>query len=132
MNKNASKKSHLRNDIILVAVLLVLVIIGGIYLFVFRSSGNFVRVTVDGKLYNEYLLSQNIVEDIYTGNNGEHLNRLVIKDGKVFVETANCPDGICSKHRAVFRDGESIICLPHKVVITVVTYETTDAPDAVS
>lgn len=132
MNKNASKKSHLRNDIILVAVLLVLVIIGGIYLFVFRSSGNFVRVTVDGKLYNEYLLSQNIVEDIYTGNNGEHLNRLVIKDGKVFVETANCPDGICSKHRAVFRDGESIICLPHRVVITVVTYETTDAPDAVS
>lgn len=132
MNKNASKKSHLRNDIILVAVLLVLVIIGGIYLFVFRSSGNFVRVTVDGKLYNEYLLSQNIVEDIYTGNNGEHLNRLVIKDGKVFVETANCPDGICSKHRAVFRDGESIICLPHRVVITVVTDETTDAPDAVS
>ena len=132
MNKNASKKSHLRNDIILVAVLLVLVIIGGIYLFVFRSSGNFVRVTVDGKLYNEYLLSQNIVEDIYTGNNGEHLNRLVIKDGKVFVETANCPDGICSKHRAVFRDGESIICLPHKVVITVVMDETTDAPDAVS
>ena len=101
-------------------------------MFVFRSSGNFVRVTVDGKLYNEYLLSQNIVEDIYTGNNGEHLNRLVIKDGKVFVETANCPDGICSKHRAVFRDGESIICLPHRVVITVVTYETTDAPDAVS
>ena len=132
MNKNASKKSHLRNDIILVAVLLVLVIIGGIYLFVFRSSGNFVRVTVDGKLYNEYLLSQNIVEDIYTGNNGEHLNRLVIKDGKVFVETANCPDGICSKHRAVFRDGESIICLPHRVVITVVTDEITDAPDAVS
>ncbi len=132
MNKNASKKSHLRNDIILVAVLLVLVIIGGIYLFVFRSSGNFVRVTVDGKLYNEYLLSQNIVEDIYTGNNGEHLNRLVIKDGKVFVETANCPDGICSKHRAVFRDGESIICLPHRVVITVLTDETTDAPDAVS
>ena len=132
MNKNASKKSHLRNDIILVAVLLVLVIIGGIYLFVFRSSGNFVRVTVDGKLYNEYLLSQNIVEDIYTGNNGEHLNRLVIKDGKVFVETANCPDGICSKHRAVFRDGESIICLPHRVVITVVTDETAEAPDAVS
>ena len=85
----------------------------------------------DEKLY--YRLkkgNQDIIEDIHTGENGEELNRLVSRDGKVFVETATCPDGICVSHRAIFRNGESIICLPHSVVITVTT-KTDYAPDIV-
>ena len=59
------------------------------------------------------------VEDIHTGKDG--LNRLVIKDGKAWVETASCPDGICAAHKPIHREGESIVCLPNKVVITVST-----------
>ena len=123
---------HLRNDILLVAVLLLLAMVGGAYLFLFRESGDTVKVTVDGKAYGTYLLSQDRVEDIRTGEDGEQLNRLVIRGGKVFVETATCPDGFCAHHRAIFRDGESIICLPHRVVITVVAEKTVDAPDVVA
>ena len=35
------------------------------------------------------------------------------------MEWADCPDQICVNHRAVSREGESIICLPNQVVISV-------------
>ena len=46
-------------------------------------------------------------------------NLLVIQDGYAWVAEASCPDGICSSHRPICHDGESIICLPNKVVIEI-------------
>lgn len=113
-----NNRRHLRNDIILVAALLLLATLGALYLFLLRDPGAYIKVTVDGKLYGYYALAEDHEEDICTDQT-QH-NRLVIRDGKASVETATCPDGICVSHRAIFREGESIVCLPHKVVITVV------------
>lgn len=120
-----------RNDIIFVVLLLGICIIGIIYLFVLRDSGDTVKVTVDGELYGTYSLSQNIVENIITGENNEHYNKLVIKDKKAYVEIASCPDGICVSHRPIFRDGESIVCLPNKVVVSVILDNNENSPDVV-
>ena len=90
-----------------------------VLLFLFSDEGDRVVVTVNGEVYATYALSENVEVDIRTGANGEQLNRLVIRDGQATVETASCPDGICAAHHPVSRDGESIICLPHKVVISV-------------
>lgn len=118
-----------RNDLWLILGLLTIAAAGLIYLFVFRKTGDSVRVTVDGKMYGEYLLSQNITEDIATGENGEYHNRLVIRDGKAYMEFATCPDGICVSHAPIFRDGESIVCLPQRVVITIIKHQSTNDPD---
>lgn len=123
---------HLRNDILFIVALLLICAIGMIYLFVFRSSGNTVKVTVDGELYGLYSLSQNTSEDIRTGKDNSSLNRFVIHDGKAYMESATCPDGICVAHRPVFRDGESIVCLPNRVVITVITKNDPASPDIVA
>ena len=123
---------HLRNDIIFIIALLLICALGMLYLFVIRSIGNTVKVTVDGELYGIYSLSQNTSENIRTGKDDSELNRLVIKDGKAYMENATCPDGICVAHRPVFRDGESIVCLPNRVVITVITEKHTDSPDIVA
>ena len=32
---------------------------------------------------------------------------------------ADCPDKLCVHQKAVSRDGESIICLPNKVVVSI-------------
>ena len=48
------------------------------------------------------------------------------------MENASCPDGICVSHRPIFRDGESIVCLPNRVVITVVSDGDTASPDIVA
>lgn len=121
----------IRNDIILIVSLLLVAALGMLYLFKFRGAGDTVRVTVDGKLYKTYSLSQDITEDIITGKNGEYLNRLVIKDGKAYMERATCPDGICVDHAPIFRDGESIVCLPQRVVVTVITNNSADGPDII-
>ena len=42
-----------------------------------------------------------------------------IKDRKVRMEDADCPDQICVNHRAISRDGESIICLPNQTIVTI-------------
>ena len=124
-------KSIVQNDIILIVGLLLVALIGIFYLFVLREQGNTVKVTVDGKTYGTYSLSRNITEDIYSGKNNEHLNRLVIEDGKAYMETATCPDGICVEHAPIFRDGESIVCLPQRVVISIITHNNADNPDVI-
>ena len=128
--RNVGIKRFIRNDIILIFGVLLVAAIGMLYLFKFRSVGDTVKVTVDGELYGTYSLSENITEDISTGKNEEQHNVLVIKDGKAFVESATCPDGICVGHASVFRDGESIVCLPNRVVITVES-STTQNPDII-
>lgn len=59
-------------------------------------------------------------------------NLLVIEGGSVRLEDADCPDRLCVRQGAISRSGESIICLPHKLVITIEGRAETDssAPDA--
>lgn len=130
-NQTVKTARRLRNDIRLIAVVLAAAAIGAAYLFVFRGGGNTVQVTVDGQVYGTYPLSLERTVDIESGEHGDGHNRLVIRDGKAFVETADCPDGICAAHRPIFRDGESIVCLPNRVVVTVIVREDADAPDVV-
>ena len=111
-----SAGSKVKNDIILVAVLLALVALAALVLFLSRSAGDTVAVTVDGKPFGEYPLSEDRVVEI---ENGDGYNILVIKDGKARVSEASCPDGICSSHRPISYGGESIICLPNKVVVEI-------------
>lgn len=127
--EKTEKKRLRRNDVIFIVVLLAVVMIAGACLYFFRGEGDTVTVSVDGQVIATYPLSVDRVEDIRTGEDG--LNRLVIKDGKAYVETASCPDGICAAHKPIHREGESIVCLPNKVVITVKTAHTADAPDVV-
>lgn len=128
MNKQSNHTVHrIRNDIIFIIALLVLSAAALVYLFVFRSGGNTVEVTVDGELFGVYRLSEDILVEIQSGGGGT--NRLVISGGKAHMESASCPDGICVAHRPVFRDSESIVCLPNRVVVTVKTENDTDSPD---
>ena len=109
-----------RNDLIFIAAILAVVAIGAAALFFLRGEGSTVQVEVDGTVIGTYPLSVDREVEIITGENGEELNLLVIKDGKATVTTATCPDGICAAHKPISREGESIICLPHKVVVTVI------------
>lgn len=125
-------KRKLRNDIILIAALIALVVLVGFLVWLFRGAGDTVVVEVDGKVYGTYDLDVDRTVEIRTGEGGEELNLLVIEGGKARVETATCPDGICAAHRPISHQGESIVCLPHKVVITVKLAGDGDGPDIVS
>ena len=120
-----------RNDVLFIAVLLLIVALAGAAFFFLRGEGDSVTVSVDGKHYGTYPLHTDLTLSIRTGEGGEQQNLLVIRDGNALVESATCPDGICAAHKPISREGESIVCLPHRVVITV---HTTDGeePDIIA
>lgn len=117
-----------KNDLILIAVLLLVVAGAALILFLSRMPGDTVVVTVDGQLWGEYSLSEDRTVEI---KNGDGYNLLVIESGKAYVRQASCPDGICSSHRPISHNGESIICLPNKVVIEIRS-SGSDQPDIIS
>ena len=121
-----------KNDLIFIVALLLAFSLIGLAFYFFRGEGDTVTVEVDGKVYGVYSLTEDRTVEIRTGEHEEELNRLVIKDGKAFVEAATCPDGICAAHKPILREGESIVCLPHKVVITVRQSDSSGAPDVVA
>ena len=127
MNKQTTTVRR-RHDILFIAVLLFLCAAAALGLFVFREDGDTVTVSIDGQLYAEYPLTEDrVVELISDGG----FNRLVIEDGYAYVEEASCPDGICSSHSPIGHNGESIICLPNKVVIEIHRREQ-NQPDIIS
>lgn len=76
-----------------------------------------VLVTVKGADFGTYRLDEDQTVDI------EGKNTLVVEDGAAYMEEADCPDQICVRHRRISRNGESIICLPNQVVISVKSSE---------
>lgn len=76
-----------------------------------------VRVTIGQKIYGEFPLDEDYTETIDFGE-GEY-NTIVIKDGEVYILEASCPDQICVNHSHIRYAKESIVCLPHELVITV-------------
>lgn len=118
-------------DFIVIAV--VLAVVGVLVFFLYFVNGNdgkYVQVEHNGKVVETLNLSEDF-EKQYDFNGDT--NTLVIKNGKADVVEANCKDGICVNHISVHRSGESIICLPHKFVVTVVDEKSDNAEiDAVA
>lgn len=129
MNQNkCDARRKRRNDIVFILALVIICTFVGLSFFFFRETGDSVTVTVDGTTYGTYDLSNDVTVEIKNAD-GEISNTLVIKDGKAHVEHASCPDGICVAHKPISREGESIVCLPNRVVITVVSSESSNEPD---
>lgn len=115
-----------RFDLLLILLLLAA---AGVLFFFLRpgGEGEYVLVTVDGREYGRCPLS----EDRTLTIGGEDYNILEIRDGAAAVTEANCGDHTCVRTGEIRRSGESIICLPHKVVVKIVGGEDS-AVDAVS
>ncbi|MBE6997982.1 MAG: NusG domain II-containing protein [Ruminococcaceae bacterium] len=111
------KNKKLKNDILLILALLVLA--GAAYgiLRLTREPGNEAAVTVDGQLVLTVPLSREAT--LTVGENLGFRNVVEVAGGRVRVSDADCPDRLCVRQGWISRDGESIVCLPHKLVVTV-------------
>jgi len=102
-------------------LLILFFLIIGIGAFAFMQlqgkRGAEVKVSVNNKEYGTYSLDKN---QTVTIGEDDWENILIIKDGKASMAKADCPDKICVNHAAISKKGETIVCLPHKVVVEVV------------
>ena len=110
-------KRFARGDLMLIAVLLIagLAIIAMLNLT--RQDGRQAIVRVDGQIVAQLTLSQDAQYPVES--EGSVTNLVVIQDGSVHMEEASCPDHLCIRRGAIRYAGDSIICLPNKVVVEI-------------
>lgn len=107
-----------KNDIILLGIILVVAIVAIIIVNTTKKQGSYVVVIYDQNEVAKYSINEDIeIKLTYEENN---YNTLVIKDGKVYMNDASCKDHICVKHHKISMTGETIVCLPNKVVIKII------------
>ena len=79
------------------------------------AEASVVVVTVDGK---EVLRKPLAMENRYEiAQDDGSLNVIRVEDGAVFMEEANCRDGLCIRQGKMRNGAKTIVCLPHKVVV---------------
>ena len=109
-----------KNDIILAASFVVVAIICAILIqVVVKKAGNVAVVSIDGQVYKELSLNVNTKLEIDAAVGADGYNFLVIENGYAYMKDADCTDKICVHQGRISKVGETIVCLPHKVVIEI-------------
>ena len=110
-----------RLDIIILIVLIVIAIGSWIAVTVlFDVNGDYVEVIVDNHVQKVISLND---DGEYQVDDGEYSNIITIKNREVYMKSSDCPDQICVKQGEIKKQGESIMCLPHKLVIRIASEE---------
>ncbi len=95
------------------------------------GSGSRVEIRINGDAVASYPLSSDRTETISCPDGGS--NTMEIKDGAACMKEADCPDKVCVGMRRISKSGETIVCLPHKLVIAIVNADPdSSVPDAVT
>ncbi len=120
------------NVLIFILVLIGLCLSAVIYL-PRAGSGSRVEVRINGDAVASYPLSSARTETISNPDGGS--NTVEIKDGAAYMKEADCPDKVCVGMHRISKPGETIVCLPHKLVIAIVSADAdadSSVPDAVT
>ena len=115
---------NVKKDLILIGIC---VILGLIALFIYKvqlTQGGYVTVSVDGDVVATYSLAEDGEYRIDVDDTS--YNILCIDNGTAAIIEASCPDKLCVNMGRIKNNGESIVCLPNKVVVTVVDENSED------
>ncbi|HKL79604.1 MAG TPA: NusG domain II-containing protein [Mobilitalea sp.] len=118
-----------KNDFILIGACLIIGIIALFLITLTKKEGGEVQIMVDGKEYKTMSLEE---DSTYTLEleDGEW-NTFEIKNGRVDMIDASCPDERCVLHRDIHYLNETIVCLPNSVVLQIIGGEENEV-DAVA
>lgn len=119
-----------KNDLILIGVLLVCFAAIAAALFFTKKEGKQVVVSVDSKEVAMFPLDKDIEYEIEGYDGGK--NVLIIKDGVAYMSEASCPDKLCMHMGKINQVGQSVICLPNRVVVEIKGDSSESEYDAVS
>ena len=130
LSHHQSASQKLKNSLILLFSLLLL---GIVSIVAFDASKGNAGSTVVVEYKGNVLYELSLYEDMeLTISNNEGSNTIEIKDGMVFVSHADCKDQICVEHAKIHSVNEAIICLPHKLTVTIKGTEKGSEIDAVA
>jgi hypothetical protein len=108
----------------LIILLILLSVIGFIAIQLFDSSQEsqrIIEVWFDGELLSTHNLQEQYREILFERNGMRNL--IIIEDNGTFIKEANCPTQQCVHQGMVTKNNQSIVCLPHKLIVKVVIQE---------
>lgn len=121
-------RSYFRKaDMILFAAALLIGIAGFFMLQKNTEAGTLVRIVSDGELQYELPLDS---DGEYTVFSDHGYNIICIENGQVYMKDADCPNKDCMRYGRISNEGQMIICLPHRLVVSILSDE--GGPDAIS
>ena len=127
--KTSDGNNTIKHDLILLAMF---ILIAAILFFIINRTdeikGDYVLITLDNSEYARIPLNKDTVLSI---DSDKGKNTVVVSDKEVYVESADCPDQICVDHAHIMYEGETIVCLPHRLIIKIVSEEGSET-DAIS
>ena len=127
--KTSDGNNTIKHDLILLAMF---ILIAAILVFIINRTdeikGDYVLITLDNSEYARIPLDKDTVLSI---DSDKGKNTVVVSDKEVYVESADCPDQICVDHAHIMYEGETIVCLPHRLIIKIVSEEGSET-DAIS
>lgn len=111
-----------KKDFILIFIILLIVVVSfGINHFTNAKSGKQIEIYVDNELYKTYDIDD---EDEFKIESEEGYNVVKIHNHGAQITEASCPDKVCIHEGFITKPSESIVCLPNKVHIKIITDDT--------
>ena len=107
-------KKHRIDIIVIVSLLLLsLTILGFVYLT--KKDGAYAEVTIEGEVVGKYSLA---IDGVYTLNGGTNI--LTVENGSARMTYSSCPDHLCENTGSVRYVGQTVVCLPNRLAITII------------
>ena len=103
-----------RTWIIIFACILAVCLGASFYFFSAGEASTHAEITRQGQVVKTVDLRIN--QEFTVGNDSDGYNVITVKDGKVGVTEASCPDHYCMK-RGFCNSGTEIVCLPNRMTI---------------
>ena len=104
-------------DIIIIAVIAaVAAVLYASGIFSPKDEGTTAVIYIDKEEYARLPLDE---DNSITVETDEGYNVIEVKDGYADCTDADCRDGLCVDQKKISRKDETIICLPHKVIIEI-------------
>lgn len=98
------------------ALFSVLLLAGALVLITMpKGEGGEVLITLDGEVFGKYPFKNAVIEVV--SERGE--NTVEISPGGARILDASCPDKLCMRTGVIKKAGESIVCLPNRLVISI-------------
>lgn len=87
-----------------------------------------VQISSEGEIIKTVPLKTDGIYDITTEYG---YNIIIVENGQVWVSEADCPGKDCMRFGKISRDGQVILCLPHRLVVSI-SNSAQGGPDAIS
>ena len=84
-----------------------------------EAQNKYVSIQISGREVQKISLKKEKELREYKFKTRLGTNKVLVKDGKVWVQESNCPDQICVHMAPIEKVGETIICLPHEFLVEI-------------